>query len=152
MNIPISSIFYIPILLLINHLVYKYLFTPILTRFTYAARLITRGVRVKGRVVGHVDKEHSGDELQYAAIVEFTYKDGDTLRVTSDVYRLREPVINSPIDVYYDGNDPDWILIDEGGALFPRLLTLLILVGCWVAMNVLAVGSILAGKLLYFDL
>src|SRR5689334_13396614 len=132
MNNPIPSFFYISCLLPIDYLIYKYLFTPILSRFTYAARLIARGIRVKGLVVGHVDKEYNGDELHYAAIVEFTYLDGDTVRVTSDAYQLKEPVINSRIDVYYDGNDPDWILIDEGGVLFPRLLALLILVGCWV--------------------
>lgn len=152
MNNPISILFYISCLVLIDYLVYKHLFTPILSRFTYAARLIARGIRVKGYVVGHVDKEYDGQERRYAAIVQFTYKDGDTVRVTSDAYGLNEPVINSPIDVYYDKNDPDWILIDEGGVLFPRLLTLLILVGCWVTMNVIAVRCILAGEILYFYL
>ena len=152
MNNPIPNLFYISCLLLINYLIYRHLFRPILSRFTYAARLIARGIRVKGRVVGHVDKEYNGDELHYAAIVEFTYLDGDTVRVTSDAYQLKEPVINSRIDVYYDGNDPDWILIDEGGVLFPRLLALLILVGCWVTMNVIAVKCILAGEVLDFYL
>ncbi len=152
MNNPILSLFYIFCLLPIDYLIYKYLFMPILSRFTYAARLIARGIRVKGRVVGHVDKQYNGDELHYAAIVEFTYLDGDTVRVTSDAYQSKEPIINSRIDVYYDGNDPDWILIDEGGVLFPRLLTLLILVGCWVIMNVIAVKCILAGEIIYFYL
>ncbi|SHN40393.1 DUF3592 domain-containing protein [Chitinophaga sp. CF418] len=109
----------------------------------FATRLIRRGIRLKGRVVGHVHKPSVDQEIQYAPIVAFIDQDGAARSVTSDRYRLEKLVINSPIDVYYDENNPDDILIDNGIVLISRLIALLVLVVCWVIMNVIAVNRIL---------
>lgn len=142
MNFPITTIGYIVVLLLINYLVYIKICMPLLYRFMSAARLIGSGVRVKGRVVGHVEKPSVDQEIHYAPIVKFTDHEGVTRNIASETYESKERIINSRINVYYDENDRDDILVDNGMVLASRLISLLFLGIAWIILNVTAVECI----------
>jgi len=143
MNIPIDTICYVLFLLLINYLVFRKICMPLLHRFISATRLIGRGIRVKGRVVGHVEKPYIDQENHYAPLVKFTDHRGVIRSIASETYELKERVINSRINIYYDENDPEDILVDNGMVLISRLISLFFLAVTWIIMNVIAVECFL---------
>lgn len=132
----LSHIVSIAALVLIDFIAYRSVARNLIHQYRYTARLIRTGVHVKGLVTGIVNKEDLDQHPQYASIVEFIDKNGNNRQVTSDLYKYKEPRINSSVDIYYNKEDPAEILIDSGSILLFRFFLLAMFVTIWLIINV----------------
>jgi len=132
----LSHIINIAALVLIDFIVYRSVARNLISQYRYTAKLIRTGVHVKGLVIGFVNKEDLDQHPQYASIIEFIDKNGKNRQVTSDVYKYKEPRINSLVDVYYAKEDPEEILIDSGSILLFRFFLLAMFVTIWLTINI----------------
>lgn len=129
-------------LLVIDWLVFKYLFMPVYRQFKRIMYLARHGEHTTGSVVDHIVWKDADGKDQYAPVVQFKANDGKEYITESDDYRFSKSETGTQIKLCYEPANPSNAITSPGSQSTFKAFLMVVIVVVLLILNAGAIYKI----------